>query len=50
MYPTTEGSISHTDIETFLKASANGYRMSIPTVQYNMSTDYLINQGAAKRP
>lgn len=49
MLPGTEGSISMTDIEVFLKAIANGYRMSIPTVQYNMSTDYLMNQGAQRR-
>ncbi|MBS1191559.1 MAG: hypothetical protein H6R10_3351 [Rhodocyclaceae bacterium] len=37
----TEGSRSMVDIEVFLKASANGYPMSIPTQEYNMSTDYL---------
>lgn len=30
-----------TAIEVFLKASANGYPMSIPTQQYNLDTDYL---------
>ena len=49
MLPGTEGSRSMTDIEVFLKASANGYAMSIPTVQYNMSTDYLLQQSAQKR-
>lgn len=49
MLPGTEGSISMTDIEVFLKAVANGYPMSIPTVQYNMSTDYLMNQRGALR-
>lgn len=48
MLPGTEGSTSMTDIEVFLKATANGYPMSIPTVQYNMSTDYLQKQGAAQ--
>ena len=48
MLPGTEGSKSMTDIEVFLKASANGYPMSIPTVEYNMSTDYLQKQGAAQ--
>lgn len=48
MLPGTEGSTSMTDIEVFLKGSANGYPMSIPTVQYNMSTDYL--QGASTKP
>jgi sulfur-oxidizing protein SoxA len=47
MLPGTEGSVSMTDIEVFLKASANGYPMSIPTVQYNMSTDYLQKTGTA---
>ncbi len=41
MYQGVEGSPSMTAIEVFLKASANGYRMSIPTQQYNMSTEYL---------
>lgn len=48
MLPGTEGSISMTDIEVFLKAVANGYPMSIPTVQYNMSTDYLLNRGSVQ--
>jgi len=43
MHQGTEGSISMTDIEVFLKALANGYKMSIPTVEYNMSTDYLLS-------
>jgi sulfur-oxidizing protein SoxA len=43
MHQGTEGSISMTDIEVFLKALANGYKMSIPTVEYNMSTDYLMS-------
>jgi len=46
MLPGEEGSPSMTAIEVFLKASANGYKMSIPTVEYNMSTDYLQKQGA----
>ena len=36
-----EGSPSMTAIEVFLKASANGYPMSIPTQQYNLDNDYL---------
>lgn len=36
-----EGSPSMTAIEVFLKASANGYPMSIPTQEYNMDNDYL---------
>lgn len=48
MLPGTEGSKSMTDIEVFLKAAANGYPMSIPTVEYNMSTDYLLKQGSAQ--
>lgn len=48
MHPGTEGSQSHTDLEVFLKASANGYPMSIPTVQYNMSTDYLVDDQQSK--
>jgi sulfur-oxidizing protein SoxA len=39
-----EGSPSMTAIEVFLKASANGYKMSIPTKQYNMDTGYLAGQ------
>ncbi len=39
-----EGSPSMTAIEVFLKASANGYKMSIPTQQYNMDTNYLSNR------
>ena len=39
-----EGSPSMTAIEVFLKASSNGYKMSIPTQQYNMDTGYLVNQ------
>lgn len=51
MYPGEEGSVSFTDLEVFLKASANGYPMSIPTVQYNMSTDYLLRErDAQKKP
>jgi sulfur-oxidizing protein SoxA len=41
MYPGVEGSPAMTDIEVFLKASANGYRMSIPGAEYNMDTGYL---------
>jgi len=41
MLPGEEGSPSMTAIEVFLKATSNGYPMSIPTQQYNMSTDYL---------
>ena len=44
MLPGTEGSISMTDIEVFLKAVSNGYPMSIPTAEYNMSTDYLMSR------
>ena len=36
-----EGSKSMTDIEVFLTAASNGYKISIPTAQYNMSTEYL---------
>ena len=36
-----EGSTSMTAIEVFLKASANGYPMSIPTQEYNLDNDYL---------
>ena len=36
-----EGSPSMTAIEVFLKASANGYPMSIPTQEYNLDNDYL---------
>jgi sulfur-oxidizing protein SoxA len=48
MYQGEEGSPSMTDIEVFLKAVSNGYKMSIPTVEYNMSTDYLMNERAQK--
>lgn len=41
IYPGAEGSPAMTDIEVFLKASANGYKMSIPGSEYNMDTDYL---------
>jgi len=41
MHQGKEGSASMTAIEVFLKASANGYPMSIPTQQYNLDTDYL---------
>lgn len=41
MYQGKEGSPSMTDIETFLMASSNGYKVSIPTSEYNMNTDYL---------
>ncbi|AMO35950.1 sulfur oxidation c-type cytochrome SoxA [Thauera humireducens] len=41
MHQGKEGSPSMTAIEVFLKASANGYPMSIPTQQYNLDTDYL---------
>jgi sulfur-oxidizing protein SoxA len=30
-----------TDMEVFLKASSNGYKMSIPVSEYNMDTNYL---------
>lgn len=36
-----EGSASMTAIEVFLKASANGHPMSIPTQEYNLDNDYL---------
>lgn len=36
-----EGSPSMTAIEVFLKASANGYPMSVPTQEYNLDNDYL---------
>lgn len=39
-----EGSPSMTAIEVFLKASANGFNMSIPTQEYNMSTGYLLRE------
>jgi len=38
-----EGSKSMTDIEVFLTGVSNGYKVSIPTAQYNMSTGYLDN-------
>lgn len=41
MHTGVEGSPSMTAIEVFLKASSNGYAMSIPTQEYNMSTEYL---------
>ncbi len=41
MYPGKEGSQSFIDIETFLTAVSNGYKISIPTMQYNMQMDYL---------
>lgn len=41
MYPGKEGSKSMTDIEVFLTAASNGYKVSIPVSEYNMSTDYL---------
>jgi sulfur-oxidizing protein SoxA len=41
MYPGKEGSPSFIDIETFLTAVSNGYKISIPTMQYNMQMDYL---------
>lgn len=48
-YGAPEGSPSLTDIETFLRASSNGYPISIPTKQYNMDVDYLLNQQAQAR-
>ncbi len=45
MLPGVEGSRTLTAIEVFLKASANGYKMSIPTQEYNMSTGYLLRDG-----
>lgn len=47
MYQGKEGSASMTDIEVFIRASSNGYPMSVPVAEYNMNTDYLernINQ------
>ena len=41
MYQGEEGSPPMTDIEVFLRASANGYKMSVPVSEYNMSTGYL---------
>lgn len=41
MYPGKEGSKSMTDIEVFLTATSNGYKMSIPVTEYNLYTDYL---------
>ncbi len=41
IYPGKEGSPAMTDIEVFLKASSNGYKMSIPGAEYNMDTKYL---------
>lgn len=41
IYPGAEGSPAMTDIEVFLKASSNGYKMSIPGAEYNMDTKYL---------
>jgi len=39
-----EGSPTMTAIEVFLRASANGYRTSIPTKEYNLETDYLADK------
>lgn len=44
-YSAKEGSPSLTDIETFLRASSNGYRISAPVKQYNIDADYLLEQG-----
>lgn len=44
MYQGKEGTPSMTSIEVFLKASSNGYKMSIPVSEYNMDTTYLEQQ------
>ena len=41
MFPGQEGSPSFVDIEVFLTAVSNGYKISIPTMQYNMQMEYL---------
>lgn len=41
-YAVNEGDPTLTDIETFLRASSNGYRISIPTKQYNLDAEYLL--------
>lgn len=40
-YGVKEGSPSLTDIETFLRASSNGYKISSPVKEYNIDADYL---------
>jgi sulfur-oxidizing protein SoxA len=46
-YGAKEGSPSLTDIETFLRASSNGYRISAPVKEYNIDADYLLEQQRA---
>lgn len=41
MFQGKEGTQSMVDIETFLTASSNGYKVSIPVSEYNMTTQYL---------
>lgn len=41
MYMGREGSSAMTDIEVFLRASSNGYKMSIPVQEYNIDAGYL---------
>jgi sulfur-oxidizing protein SoxA len=43
-YGAKEGSPSLTDIETFLRASSNGYKISAPVKEYNIDADYLLEQ------
>lgn len=44
MHPGTEGTQSHIDIEVFLTAVSNGYKISIPGQQYNTETGYLLER------
>lgn len=41
MYQGKEGSPSMTDLEVFIRASSNGYEISIPVAEYNLNTEYL---------
>ncbi|MFA7619760.1 MAG: sulfur oxidation c-type cytochrome SoxA [Thiohalomonadaceae bacterium] len=41
MYPGEEGSPPMTDIEVFLRASANGFPISAPVAFYNLDAEYL---------
>lgn len=44
MLPGAEGGQSHIDLEVFLTAVSNGYKISIPGQQYNTETDYLLER------
>lgn len=41
-YGAREGSPSLTDIEVFLRASSNGYKISSPVKEYNIDAEYLL--------